>query len=117
MAHLDALSRQVCYVESFPLERELEYKQLQDPTLQSVANQLEFAESDKFELIDGLIYRKDQERSRFVVPESMETNLIRIHHDELAHCGAEKTYQSLFKTYWFPSMRKKIRQYIDTINK
>lgn len=43
----------------------------------------------------------------------MINSLIRYHHDELAHCGAEKAYQSLFATYWFPSMRRRIREYID----
>ncbi|CAL1683818.1 unnamed protein product [Lasius platythorax] len=33
MAHVDALSRQIFYLEILPLERELEFRQLQDPRL------------------------------------------------------------------------------------
>lgn len=113
MTHVDALSRKISYVESFPLERELEFKQLQDATLRKIAEQLEWSNDEKFELIEGLVYRKAEDRSRFVVPESMTNNLIRIHHDQLAHCGTEKTFQSLYKSYWFPTMRRKIREYID----
>lgn len=106
MAHVDALSRRVHYLESFPLERELEFRQLQDPNLQEIANQLEFSDSDKFELIDGVVYRKETNRSRFVIPDSMVNNMIRIHHEQMAYSGMEKTYQGIYKSYWFPSMRK-----------
>lgn len=113
MAHVDALSRYVAYANYLPLERELEFKQLQDFEIKEIASNLEFAEDDKFELIDGLVYKKDNDRPRFVVPESMTNSIIRIHHDEMAHCGAEKTFEGIHTTYWFPSMRKKIRDYIN----
>jgi len=116
MAHVNALSRQVYLIEFLPVERELEFRQLQDERIKKIANELEFKESSNFsgfQLVDGLVYRKDTDRARFVVPESMVDNLIRRHHDELAHCGVEKTYQGLRETYWFPSMRKRIRDYID----
>lgn len=81
--------------------------------MKDLAEQLEMSDNDKFELIDGLIYRKAADYARFVVPESMINNLIRIHHDQLTHCGTEKTFQGLYRAYWFPSMRKKIKDYID----
>lgn len=43
----------------------------------------------------------------------MINNIIRAYHDEMAHCSVEKTYQELCVCYWFPSMRRKIRDYID----
>lgn len=113
MSHVDALSRQIAFVHALPLERELEFRQLHDKKIQEIATNLEFEDNEKFVSIDGLVYRKEKDRPRFVIPESMVNNLIRIHHDELAHCGQEKTYQSLYKSYWFPSMRKRIRDYID----
>lgn len=113
MAQVDALSREIAHVQPLMFERKLEFRQLQDKKLQEIANQLEYEEGDKFALVDGLVYRKNEDRLRFAVPETMVNNLIRIHHDDLAHCGLEKTYQSLYKIYWFPTMRKKIREYID----
>ncbi|XP_020296207.1 uncharacterized protein LOC109861101 [Pseudomyrmex gracilis] len=89
MAHVDALSRQVTYINSLPLERELELKQLLDPRLSKIATNLEFADDDRFELIDGLVYRKTTDGSRFAVPDAMVSNVIRIYHDNMAHC--EKT--------------------------
>lgn len=58
MSHVDALSRIVVYHESIPLEKELQYRQLQDDRLKAIAENLEFADNDKFELIEGLVYKK-----------------------------------------------------------
>ncbi|XP_026829817.1 uncharacterized protein LOC113563025 [Ooceraea biroi] len=96
MPHVDALSRQIAYIDSLPLERELEYKQF-----------------DKFQLIEGLVYKKDGDRSRFVIPESMLNSVLKTYHDDMAHCGVEKTSQGINENYWFPSMRKKVRDYVD----
>lgn len=48
MSHVDALSRQVFYVNYLPIERELEFRQLQDPRIKSIAEDLEFNDNDKF---------------------------------------------------------------------
>lgn len=113
MTHVDALSRIVATVDSMPLEKELQFRQLADPSIRLLAQSIEESDHDKFELIDGLVYRKDADHPKFVVPESMIFQLIRIYHDDMAHCGLEKTYQGLFKNYWFTSMRRKIKAYID----
>lgn len=97
MAHVDALSRQIAFVEA--IERELQIRQLQDPRIEQVSKELEFNDNDKFELIDGLVYRKGTDRPRFVVPDAMISNIICIHHDEMVHCGIEKTLQGIYKTY------------------
>jgi hypothetical protein len=113
MSHVDALSRIVAAIETLPLEKELYYKQLTDPQIQTLTNSLEENNSDKFELIEGLVYRKFPDKSRFYVPESMVPNVIRVYHDNNAHCGVEKTVQGIIDTYWFPYIRKRVRIYID----
>lgn len=40
MAHVDALSRIVAYVEAMPIEKELQFCQLQDPQLKLIAESL-----------------------------------------------------------------------------
>lgn len=40
MAHVDALSRIAAHIEAMPLEKELQYRQLQDPKLKLIAEQL-----------------------------------------------------------------------------
>lgn len=113
MRHVDALSRAVAYVNELPLERELEFRQLADPRIREISNDLEVNESDRFALVNGLVYRKDGESLKFVVPDTMVTSVLRAHHDDMAHCGWEKTYQGIAQNYWFPSMRKKIHVYIE----
>ncbi|XP_067212257.1 uncharacterized protein [Linepithema humile] len=112
MAHVDALSRQTMYVSTLPLERILEFQQLQDPTLKQIALDLEYRDNKKFKLIEELVYRKGDDRDRFAVPESMVNAILKTYHDELAHCGYEKTVQGIQQTYWFPALRKRVRDYI-----
>jgi len=58
MRHVDALSRSIGYVSEVPLERELELRQLTDPRIQEIANELEFSDNEKFTLVNGLVYKK-----------------------------------------------------------
>ncbi|KMQ86352.1 retrovirus-like pol polyprotein, partial [Lasius niger] len=113
MSHVDALSRIVAYMDSMPLERELEYKQLQDTRLKSIAEQLEYEDNDKFVLLEGLVFRKGPDKSRFAIPDSMINKVIRFYHDEMSHCGTGKTFQGISANYWYPSLRKKIRDYVE----
>jgi len=113
MVHVDALSRVIAYTEVLPLEKELQYRQLQDLHIQKIAQELEQSEHDKFTLCDGLVYRKGSDKSRFLVPETMIFHIIRIYHDDMAHCGVEKTIQGIASNYWFPSMRRKVQNYVD----
>jgi len=112
MQHVDALSRSVGYVHELPLERELEFRQLADPAIKQISNDLEFNDNDKFKLIDGLVYRKVGDDFKFYVPDAMIPAVLRAHHDNVAHVGVEKTYQGIVGNYWFPAMRKKIFEYI-----
>lgn len=113
MAHVDALSRQVALVDALPVETELVFRQLQDSRIKEIASALENKEDEKYEIIDGLVYRKGEDRSRFFVPELMINNIIRVYHDEMAHCGFEKTVYGITATSWFPSLRKRVQTYID----
>jgi len=99
MQHVDALSRSVGYVHELPLERELEFRQLADPVIKQISVDLEFNDSNKFKLIDGLVYRKIGEDYKFYVPDQMISHLLQAHHDDMAHVGVEKTYQEILKNY------------------
>jgi len=56
MRHVDSLSRAVLYVHKMPLEKELEFRQITDPKLRQISEDLEFNDSDKFNLVNGLVY-------------------------------------------------------------
>ncbi|XP_024882106.1 protein NYNRIN-like, partial [Temnothorax curvispinosus] len=103
----------VAYVEPMPLERELEYKQLRDIKLKNIAEKLEVENNEKFTLIDGLVFHKGKDKPRFVIPEVMINNIIRVYHDDKAHCDVNKTFQGIYENYWCPSLRMKVIDYID----
>lgn len=107
MMHVDALSRVVNYIEAMPLEKQLQYRQLQDPELKELSLSLELKENRELGLIDGLVFRRGTEKSKFVVPKAMITNIIRYHHDNMAHCGLEKTIKGISTNYWFPGFLKR----------
>lgn len=113
MAHVDALSRSIAFVNQLPLERELEVKQLTDPKILDISRKLELENSDKFALVNGLVYKKENDNLRFVIPESMIASVIRAHHDEMAHCGFEKTIKGIERGFWCPSLRKRVYEYME----
>jgi len=45
----------------------------------------------------------------FIVPDSMISNIIRIYHNDEA---SRKTYQGIYENNWFPSVRKRIYDYL-----
>lgn len=113
MQHVDALSRNINFVNALPLDRELKFHQLIDSNVKEIARELEVGDNEKFELIDGLVYRKSKEGLKFVIPDMMIDSVLRADHDDMAHAGFEKTYRGVATNYWFPSMRNRINQYIE----
>lgn len=113
MVHVDALSHSVAFVNELPLERELELRQLVDPRIKEISTSLELSENDKFDLVNGLVYRKVDGELKFVVPESMTGNVIRIHHDNMAHCVYDKTLKGIQRWYWFPNLRKRVADHLE----
>ena len=55
-----------------------------------ILNHLEESEHDKFTLVERLVYKKDDDKPRFYIPNCMVTNILRVYHDNNAHCGVEK---------------------------
>jgi len=84
-----------------------------DTKLKQISEELEFDDSDKFALVNELIYKKCNSDLKFAVPDMIVSSVLRAHHDDAGHCGKEKTYQSVAQAYWFPSMQKRIYDYVD----
>ena len=74
---------------------------------------LEKGPVERFEIINGLIYRLHKSgQLAFYVPLEMETNIIRLIHEKLGHLGIEKCYDKIRLQYWFLSIFNKIKLYI-----
>lgn len=114
MTHADCLSRNsILILEDNTFERSLSIRQDKDEKICEIRDNLENAESKFFELRNGLVYRKTSKSLLlFYVPECMEHSVIKTYHDEVGHVGVNKTYELISRTYWFPSMKSKIKAYI-----
>ena len=115
MSHVDALSRchAVLVVESNTFEQTLALCQSRDEGIQKIREELEQRDLPFYELQNGLVYRKDRSKKLlFYVPRSMETNVIRVFHDDLGHLGTEKVINNLTKLYWFPKVHDKVKEHI-----
>lgn len=91
----------------------LVYRQLQDPLIKKIHKDLEMQENDRYELRNGVVYRKHNYGLLFFVPEAMVYNVIRSCHDDVGHVRLQKTFNLMIKTYWFPSMRIRAKEYIE----
>jgi hypothetical protein len=59
---------------------------------------------------NGLIYRNDKGNSQLFVPKCKRQTLIETAH-ETSHQSADKLYAAPRQRYWWPSMRRDIKQY------
>lgn len=116
MRHVDSLSRvrEVNVIEQNSMDQVLAVEQNRDQVISNIRETLEKKEqsSSKFELQDGLVYRKIDDKLLFYVPDAMVSNVIRASHDEFGHFGTEKVYELITRTYWFPKIRNKVDEYI-----
>lgn len=123
MGHVDALSRNPplsdqlnqhsLLVHEDDIDFRINAAQARDPILLDIRSRLEEGDVEHFELINGLLYRKqNDELSLLYVPAEMETNIIRIIHEKIGHLGADKCYDQIRLHYWFPAMHRKIQSFI-----
>jgi len=112
MQYVDALSRNILIIEPLSFDQVLVYKQLQDPIIRRIHEKLEIRENSRFELRNGVVYRKHNNGILFFVPDAMTHKVMRICHDEVGHVGPGKTLDLIGKTYWFLGMRTRVQNYI-----
>ncbi|KAK9728531.1 Integrase zinc binding domain [Popillia japonica] len=59
-----------------------------------------------------MVYRKENEKILFYVPEEMVENVIRTSHEGIGHLGTDKVMDYVKQVYWFPNMKGRIKSYI-----
>lgn len=114
MAHVDALIRSfgVLVIEDNPFEWNLTIMQSKDSKIKEIACKLETMEDPQYELRNGLIYKKHDEKLLFLVPKQMEKHVLFRYHNETSHIGVGKMEGIIRRTYWFPQIREKCDQHI-----
>lgn len=104
MTHVDGLSRgfDINVISKLTIEDKLIISQTKDTFLKDLMCKLEKKTDKFFEIKSGVIYRKQNGKLLFVVPESMQSNIIRASHDDFGHVGIDKTVEYITRNYWFP---------------
>lgn len=87
--------------------------QTRDPKIISLRQKLETGPVEKFDLIDGLVFRVNVVgKPQLYIPEEMVENVIRMTHEKVGHMAVDKTYDQMRIHYWCPNMRPRIESHI-----
>ena len=135
MGHVDALSRNlnhkdelvpekatesdiirntlIAVVDHEDIDFQLQATQNRDEEICRLQEQLEKELMNKYELRDGIVYRRNKEgKLLYYVPKELETNVIRLVHEKIGHLGVNKTYDQIKMHYWFPNMKSKLETFV-----
>ncbi|KAL3248810.1 hypothetical protein MRX96_056350 [Rhipicephalus microplus] len=74
--------------------------------------------SSDYEIKNDILVKKSLEggrvRWRVIIPAALRSSVVIVFHDNNGHLGVEKTRDLIQRKYWWPSMRKDIREYVDS---
>jgi len=70
------------------------------------------AENDQYKVEHGLLYRKYGDRLLFVMPKAMRKRFLVTAHDLSGHPAVDRTLCNLLQDFWFPGMRRYVRQHV-----
>jgi hypothetical protein len=69
--------------------------------------------SDKYDLRNGVVFRRTEKGNKWVVPRSFRWSVIKMCHDDQGHFALDKTLEKAKGNYWFNGMRKFISKYVN----
>lgn len=100
-------------IQDNTFEFNLSVCQANDPTIKVIRTRLEKEHDPFYEMRNGIVYRKKDDKLLFFVPAAMEQEVLHKYHNNFRHFGIDKTYAVLLEMYWFPKMKKKIKSHIN----
>ncbi|KAL3182220.1 hypothetical protein MRX96_007423 [Rhipicephalus microplus] len=75
--------------------------------------------SSDYEIENDILVKKSLEggrvRRRVIIPAALRSSVMIVFHDNNGHLGVEKTRDLIQRKYWWPSMRKDRREYVDSL--
>ncbi|XP_073992770.1 uncharacterized protein [Rhodnius prolixus] len=93
-------------------EQNLSILQESDKGISEGYEYLEDKVRKRFELCNGLVYRKKKGKILFVVPEKIESQIVSKCHDYVGHLGVNKGAELILRSYWLPKLQDKVKDYI-----
>lgn len=67
-----------------------------------------------YKLKNDRVYRIVGDEIKWVVPKGVRFQILKMNHDDVGHCGFDKTLQRIRKNYWFAKMRKFVKKYVSS---
>lgn len=67
-----------------------------------------------YKLKNNRVYRIVGEEIKWLVPKGVRWQILKMNHDDVGHCGFDKTLQRIRKNYWFAKMRKFVNKYVSS---
>lgn len=121
MTHVDALSRNVgeANILKISMDDWFYCVQSQDPELLSIRNRLQQEMPDDelkniyFEKNHRLYRKTADKKLKLVIPKSARFSLMGKYHDDLGHLGLNKCEKLIKSKFWFKSMTRFIKKYIN----
>lgn len=134
MSHVDALSRNpVDTVETEPStcldvlaiengEQDwISTVQSADDEIKKIKEMLSDPDSEhildihrNYKLKNNRVYRIVGDGIKWLVPKGVRWQILKMNHDDVGHCGFDKTLQRIRKNYWFSKMRKFVKKYVSS---
>lgn len=65
-----------------------------------------------YKLKNNRVYRIEGDEIKWLVPKGVRWQVLKMNHDDVGHCGYDKTLQRIRKNYWFPKIRKFVKKYV-----
>lgn len=65
-----------------------------------------------YKLKNNRVYRIVGDEIKWLVPKGVRWQILKMNHDDVGHCGYDKTLQRIRKNYWFNKMRKFVKKYV-----
>ncbi|GBG93533.1 hypothetical protein CBR_g73485 [Chara braunii] len=91
----------------------------EDPFMSEIIRRLKAKDkvtSDEFELVNGLLFLEKAGNKRLCVPnrESLRSFFLGEFHDATEHFGCTKTAANLLQRFWWPTMMRDAKLYVET---
>jgi len=69
-------------------------------------------QANNYTLRNGLLYRRYKDKLLFRMPRSMRKSILVSAHDLSGHQSVDKTVSHILQDYWFPGMRRYVKQHV-----
>ncbi|KAL4103955.1 hypothetical protein QTP88_019272 [Uroleucon formosanum] len=79
---------------------------------EQVLNKAERKIQEEYSVVDGRLYRRNNDKLLWVVPKRARSQITRLCHNNVGHPAVENTLERLRRHYWFPYMKRYVKGFV-----